>query len=154
MMRFSGIGSLSVDKVGLGHPLAVEGVPMAGMDGAVRVLDDNAMDGQVDVGHFADSKILTEGRPGGSFDLARRKVAAEADGVFIRLGNKPFVKTGLWSGAEFGVLKVKLIMVSGLDDEFLFAGGIKPRVEDLMFDLKGFGKAVPVDHAPLFRQSI
>ena len=49
-----------VNEVGAGKPFAVEGVPMAGMDRAIGILNCDAMDRQIDVGHGTDSKILTK----------------------------------------------------------------------------------------------
>ncbi len=57
-------GSVLVNKVGAGEPFAVEGIPMTGMDGAVRILDGDAMDRKVNVIHGTDSKILTESSAG------------------------------------------------------------------------------------------
>ena len=85
-----------VNKVGAGEPFAVESIPMACMDGAVWVLDGDAMDRQIDVCHSTDSKILTEGCPSQTFDLAGVKMAAEADGVFVGFGDKSFIELGLW----------------------------------------------------------
>ncbi len=58
------IGRLLVNKVGAGKSFAIEGIPMAGVDGAVRILDGDAMDREIDVGHGTDSKILTKGSTG------------------------------------------------------------------------------------------
>ena len=74
--RFSRQGSMHEVSM---HPLAVEGIPMAGMDRAIGVLDDDAVDGQINVGCFADGKFVAEGRLGDFFDLgegiaARRSV--------------------------------------------------------------------------------
>ena len=54
------IGGVLVNKVGAGEPFAVEGVPMASVDGAIGILNSDAMDRKIDVGHGTDSKILTE----------------------------------------------------------------------------------------------
>ena len=88
------IEGVLVNKVGAGKPFAVEGIPMAGVDRAVRVLDGDAMDRQIDVSYGTDSKILTESCPGQPFDLGGRKMAAEADGVFVGFSDKSFVEFG------------------------------------------------------------
>ena len=53
-------GNVLVNKVRAGEPFAIEGVPMAGVDGAVRILDGDAVHGQIDVCYCAYSKILTK----------------------------------------------------------------------------------------------
>ena len=115
--------------MGAEEAFAIEGVPVRGVDRAVGVLDDDGVDGKIDVGHFADGKILTEGSAGDGLDLAGAEVAAEADGVFVRFGDETFVEFGLGSGFEAGVLKMELVVVAGLDDEFFAAARLEPVVE-------------------------
>lgn len=43
-----------LDEAGLVEEAAVEGVPVAGVDGAIGVFDGDAVDGEVDKGGFAD----------------------------------------------------------------------------------------------------
>lgn len=127
---------------------------MAGVDRAVGVLDDDAVDGQIDVGHFPYSEILTEGGAGDPFDLAGREPAAEPDGLFERFGDKTFVDAGFWDGAENRFLEVEFIGVAGLDDEFFSAAAVEPSVEDFVFDVERFGKAVPVERAAFFSEEV
>ncbi len=127
-----------VYKPALGEALAIEGVPMGGMDGTVGVLDDDGVDGEKNVGGAADSKILTKGCTGQPFNLGGGKPARKADGVFIGFGDDVDVDAGFGDGAQFGVLQVEAVVVARLYNQFFSAAAIDPAVEDFMFDVERF----------------
>lgn len=125
-----------INKVGVGKPLAVEGVPMACMDGAVGILDDDAVNREKDVGRFADGEVLAKGSAGCPFDLGVGKAAGQADGVLVGLGHEPLVDARFGDGTEARVLEVEAVVVAGEDDELFAAAAVDPAVEDLVFDVE------------------
>ena len=108
------------------------------MDGAVGILDGDAMDREIDVGHSTDGKILTKGCAGKPFDLAGSKMASEPDRIFIRLCDKSFIELGFWNRAEFRLLEVELEVIASLDDELFFAAAVEPGIENFGVHMEYF----------------
>lgn len=55
------------------HLFAVEGIPVAGMDRSIGVLDDDAMDGKIEVDCLSNGKITAESGPGDFLNLGEGK---------------------------------------------------------------------------------
>ena len=86
------------------EPLAVQGVPVAGVDRAIGVLDDDAMDGQIDVGGLADSEVAAEGGAGDFFDLGGGITSVDPFGIMVGLSDEPLIELGSGDCLEIGML--------------------------------------------------
>ena len=109
---------------------------MAGVDGAVGVLDDNAMNGKIDVVDFSDGKILSEGGFCNFLDLRDGESTMEADGVFEWFCDKPLIDGSFRGSAKTRVLEMEPVLVAGLDDQFFLAEALNPAIEDFMLDVE------------------
>ena len=126
---------------------AVEGVPIGGHLGAVGVLDGNGIDGEENLGGFADGKIVAKGGFGDVLNLGGTIALFDALGVLGGFGDEPLVDFGFGNDLELGVLEVEAVGVAVLDDEAFLAAAIYPGVEDVVLDVEVFGEAVAVPGA-------
>ena len=85
---------------------------MAGMDRAIRILDDDAVDGQVNVGCFADGKLVAEGRLGDFLNLGERIAARDPFGIAMGLGHEALVKFCGRNYLKKGFFQVEAIVVA------------------------------------------
>ncbi len=69
------LGQGSIDKMGI-HPFAIESIPVAGMDRAIGVLDDNAVNREVEICRFSDSEVGAKSRSGHFFNLGKGKIGS------------------------------------------------------------------------------
>jgi hypothetical protein len=94
------------------HLFAVESVPMASMDRSIGVLDDNAVDGQVQIDCFSDVKVAAEGGVGDFLDLGKRIAIRDALCIPMGLCHKALTDLSGGGALEQGFLKMKAVAVA------------------------------------------
>lgn len=81
------------DSTGV-QALSIKGVPMARVDRAIGILNDDTMDWQVDVGSFAHSEVVAKSRAGHLLDLRKGKPAGDPLRIALGLGHQALVELG------------------------------------------------------------
>lgn len=85
---------------------------MAGVEGAVGVLDDDAVDGKIEVCGLADGKIVAEGGAGDLLDLGEGEAAGDALGVALGFADKAVVELGGGVDFQVGFFEMKAVAVA------------------------------------------
>ena len=118
--------------------LAIESVPVAGVDGAVGIFYHDAMNGKIDNALFADGEVVSEGGVSDVDDVLGRIARAEAGSPFDGLGDEFFVEPCFGKDIKFWPLEVEAVAVSRLDDQVFSAAAVNQRVEDFIFCAQRF----------------
>lgn len=133
--------------VGRDEALSVEGIPVGGHLGAVGILDDDAIDGEENLGGFPDGEVPSKGGAGDHLNLGGAVAFFYPFGVLSRFGDEPMLEFGFGDDRKAGILEVEAVGVAVLDDEAFFAAAVDPGVEDVVFDIEELGEAVSVPRA-------